>query len=176
MNTTKNNNKNEKQAVKTINAAARNAAKTINAAGRNLAAERKTLAETVRFIAAADSNDAQLFRELLALPKNANNTARRLAAQKIMQYLPTVISYKYYNEAGALVSVQKKPCTARGNLNVDTLTEVRKALANIRAKRAAVDEIKRLGGVAVDYNRLSKTARVALNFKQRIVVTCEVYK
>lgn len=175
MNTTQDN-KTEKKAVKTINAVARNAAKTINAAGRNLAAERKTLAETVRFIADSDSEDAQLFRELLALPKNANNTARRLAAQKIMQYLPTVISYKYYNEAGMLVSIQKKPCTARGNLNVDTLTEVRKALANIRAKRAAVDEIKRLGGVAVDYSLISKAAQAALNFEQRIVATCEIYK
>ena len=173
---TNKNNKTEKQAVNTINAAARNAAKTINTAGRNLAAERKTLAETVRFLAASDSEDAQLYRELLALPHNANNAARRLVAQKIMQYLPTVISYKYYNEAGALVSVQKKPCTARGNLNVDTLTEVRKALANIRAKRAAVEEIKRLGGVAVDYSRLSISARAALDFKQRIVATIEVYK
>lgn len=169
-------NKNEKQAVKTINAAARNAAKTINAAGRNLAAERKTLAETVRFIASSDSEDAQLFRELLALPHNANNAARRLAAQKIMQYLPTVISYKYYNEAGALVSVQKRPCTARGNLNVDTLAEVRKALANIRAKRAAVDEIKRYGGVAVDFSKLSKSAQTALNFEQSVVMTIEQYK
>ena len=169
-------NKTEKKAVKTINAAARNAAQTINAAGRKLAAERKTLAETVRFIAASDSEDAQLYRELLALPHNANNAARRLAAQKIMQYLPTVIVYKYYNEAGVLTNIQKKPCTARGNLNVDTLTEVRKALANIRAKRAAVDEIKRLGGVAVDYNRLSKAAQTALNFEQRVVATCEVYK
>ena len=176
MNTSKNTNKNEKQTSKSINAAARNAAKTINAAGRNLAAERKTLAETVRFISAADSEDAQLFRELLALPQNANNTARRLAAQKIMQYLPTVIMYKYYNEAGVLTNIQKKPCTARGNLNVDTLAEVRKALANIRAKRAAVDEIKRLGGVAVDYSLLSKSARAALDFKQRVVATCEIYK
>lgn len=175
MKTTKSNNT-EKKAVKTINAAARNAAKSINAAGRNLAAERKTLAETVRFLAASDSEDAQLYRELLALPHNANNAARRLAAQKIMQYLPTVIVYKYYNEAGVLTNIQKKPCTARGNLNVDTLTEVRKALANIRAQRAAVDEIKRLGGVAVDYNRLSKSARAALDFRQSIVATCEVYK
>ena len=170
------NNKAEKKAVKTINAAARNAAKAINAAGRNLAAERKTLAETVRFLSASDSDDAQLFRELLALPHNANNAARRLAAQKIMQYLPTVIAYKYYNEAGALVSIQKRPCTARGNLNVDTLQETKKALANIRAKRAAVDEIKRLGGVAVDFSRLSKSARAALDFKQCIVATCEIYK
>lgn len=174
MKTNKTNNK--KQASKSINAAARNAAKTINAAGRNLAAERKTLAETMRFIASSESEDAQLFRELLALPRNANNAARRLAAQKIMQYLPTVIVYKYYNEAGVLSNIQKKPCTARGNLNVDTLTEVRKALANIRAKRTAVDEIKRLGGVAVDYNRLSKAAQTALNFEQRVVATCEVYK
>ena len=166
----------EKQTVKTINAAARNAAKTINAAGRKLAAERKTLAETVRFLAASDSEDAQLYRELLALPHNANNAARRLAAQKIMQYLPTVIVYKYHNEAGVLTNIQKKPCTARGNLNVDTLAEVRKALANIRAKRAAVDEIKRLGGVAVDFSRLSKAARAALDFKQCIVATCEIYK
>ena len=172
METTKKNN----NTTKAINAAARNAAKTINAAGRNLAAERKTLAETVRFLAASDSEDAQLFRELLALPHNANNAARRLAAQKIMQYLPTVISYKYYNEAGALVSIQKKPCTAHGNLNVDTLTEVRKALANIRAKRAAVAEIKRLGGVAVDFSMLSKSTRAALDFKQRVVATCEIYK
>lgn len=170
------NNKNENQAVKTINAAARNAAKSINAAGRNLAAERKTLAETVRFIASSESEDAQLYRELLALPHNANNAARRLAAQKIMEYLPTVIVYKYYNEAGVLSNIQKKPCTARGNLNVDTLTEVRKALANIRAKRAAVDEIKRLGGVAVDFSLLSKSARAALDFKQCIVATCEIYK
>ena len=176
MKTTQNNNKTTKQVSKNINAAARNAAKTINAAGRNLAAERKTLAETVRFLAASDAEDAQLFRELLALPHNANNAARRLAAQKIMQYLPTVIVYKYYNEAGVLTNIQKKPCTARGNLNVDTLQETKKALANIRAKRAAVDEIKRLGGVAVDYNRLSKTAQAALNFEQRVVVTCEIYK
>lgn len=175
MKTTKSNNT-EKQAVKTINAAARDAAKTINAAGRNLAAGRKTLAETVRFLSASDSEDAQLFRTLLALPHNANNAARRLAAQKIMQYLPTVISYKYYNEAGALVSVQKKPCTARGNLNVDTLTEVRKALANIQAQKAAHAGIKNMGGVAVDYNRLSKAAQTALNFEQRVVATCEVYK
>lgn len=174
MKTTQNNT--EKKTVKTINAAARNAAKSINAAGRNLAAERKTLAETVRFLAASDSEDAQLYRELLALPHNANNAARRLAAQKIMQFLPTVIVYKYYNEAGVLTNIQKKPCTAHGNLNVDTLTEVRKALANIRAKRAAVEEIKRLGGVAVDYSRLPKAARAALDFKQSIVVTCEVYK
>lgn len=169
-------NKNEKQTVKTINAAARNAAKTINAAGRNLAAERKTLAETVRFLAASDSEDAQLFRTLLALPHNANNTARRLAAQKIMQYLPTVIVYKYYNEAGVLTNIQKKPCTARGNFNVDTLAEVKKALANIQAKKAAHAEIKRLGGVAVDYNRLPKTVQAALNFEQRVVATCEIYK
>lgn len=169
-------NKNEKKTLKTINAAARNAAKTINAAGRNLAAERKTLAETVRFLAASDSEDAQLFRELLALPLNANNTARRLAAQKIMQFLPTVIVYKYYNEAGVLTNIQKKPCTARGNLNVDTLAEVKKALANIQAKKAAHDEIKRLGGVAVDFSKLSKSARTALDFKQCIVATCEIYK
>lgn len=174
MKTTQNNT--EKQAVKSINAAARNAKKSINAAGRNLAAERKTLAETVRFIASSESEDAQLYRELLALPKNANNTARRLAAQRIMQYLPTVIVYKYYNEAGVLTNIQKKPCTARGNFNVDTLAEVRKALANIRAKRAAVNEIKRLGGVAVDFSKLSKSAQAALNFSQRIVATCEVYK
>ena len=170
------NSKNEKKAVKTINAAARNAAKTINAAARNLAAERKTLAETVRFLAASDSEDAQLFRELLALPKDANNTARRLAAQKIMQYLPTVIVYKYYNEAGVLTNIQKKPCTARGNLNVDTLQETKKALANIRAKRAAVDEIKRLGGVAVDFSKLSKTAQNALNFEQQVICTVDQYK
>lgn len=175
MKTTKDN-KNEKQASKSINAAARNAAKTVNAAARNLAAERKTLAETVRFIASSESEDAQLFRELLALPKNANNTARRLAAQKIMQYLPTVVVYKYYNEAGVLTNIQKKPCTAHGNLNVDTLTEVRKALANIRAKRAAVDEIKRQGGVAVDFSKLSNAARAAWNFSQRVVITCEIYK
>lgn len=170
------NNKNEKQNVKTINAAARNAAKTINAAGRNLAAERKTLAETVRFLAASESEDAQLFRELLALPKNANNTARRLAAQKIMQYLPTVVVYKYYNEAGVLTNIQKKPCTARGNLNVDTLAEVKKALANIQAKKAAHAEIKNMGGIAVDCNLLSSSARKALDFEQRIVATCEIYK
>lgn len=170
------NSKNEKQTVKTINAAARNAAKTINAAGRNLAAERKTLAETVRFLAASDSEDAQLFRELLALPKDANNTARRLAAQKIMQFLPTVIVYKYYNEAGVLTNIQKKPCTARGNLNVDTLAEVKKSLANIQAKKAAHAEIKSLGGVAVDYAKLSKSAQNALNFRQQVILTVDQYK
>lgn len=170
------NNKNEKQNVKTINAAARNAAKTINAAARNLAAERKTLAETVRFLAASESEDAQLFRELLALPKNANNTARRLAAQKIMQYLPTVIVYKYYTEAGVLINIQKKPCTARGNLNVDTLAEVRKSLANIQAKKAAHAEIRNMGGVAVDYAKLSKSAQNALDFRQKIICTVDQYK
>lgn len=175
MKTTKSNNT-EKQTVKTINAAARNAAKTINAAGRNLAAERKTLAETVRFLATSDSEDAQLFRELLALPHNANNAARRLAAQKIMQFFPTVIVYKYYNEAGVLTNIQKKPCTARGNLNVDTLTEVKKSLANIQAKKAAHAEIKNLGGVAVDYAKLSKSAQNALNFRQQVICTVDQYK
>lgn len=160
-----------------VSAAANTAAKDMRTAGCELKNERKSLTATVKLLIDGNSAAAEKFRTQLGLRKGATNAERKIAANKIMDYLPSVLVYKYYNVQGVLTGVRKVPCTARGNINVDTLNELQKAVVNLAAKSAAITEARiKCNGAKINEEELSATARKALAFKQVIFATVEVYK
>lgn len=167
------NNKIEKQASKSINAAAAAARKEVRAAGKVLRDERKSLAGTIRLLCTAETEEAKIFREVLNLKKSANSTDRRAAADKIRKMYEYCILTYYMEEQvhptythTLCTGVDQIPAYKSGRVKTDYLTICTDAVALIRARQAAVREAMRhaKNGV-VNVENLSAAARRNLSLQ-----------
>ena len=166
-------NKNEKQASKSINAAATAARKEVRAAGKALRDERKSLAGTIRPPCTAETETAKIFRETLGLKKSANSTERRAAAEKIRKMYEYCI-LTYYMEEQVLPTYTHTLCTGvdhapaykSGREKTDYLSVCIDAVALIRARQAAVREAKlQAKNGVVNLEDLSAAARRNLTLR-----------
>ena len=167
------NNKNAKNASKSINAAATAARKEVRVAGKALRDERKSLAGTIRLLCTAETEDAKIFREVLGLKKSANSTERRAAADKIRKMYEYCILTYYMEEQvhptythTLCTGVDHAPAYKSGREKTDYLSVCIDAVALIRARKAAVREAKlhAKNGV-VNVETLSAAARRNLSLE-----------
>ena len=173
MKTTKQNNRTEKQASKSINAAAAAARKEVRVAGKALRDERKSLAGTIRLLCTAETEDAKIFRETLGLKKSANSTERRAAADKIRKMYEYCILTYYMEEQvhptythTLCTGVDHAPAYKSGREKTDYLTVCTDAVALIRARQAAVREAKlQAKNGVVNVETLSAAARRNLSLR-----------